>query len=527
MEIRTPPTWKVSRFRNESGAEEVRVEPEDKVIRGDQVVLRSLPAGLAEEEAPSRDVYEEVLVADRALSPEYRAIARVSDDKPEWPGSEVRTLVNQGPTRNRINLTIVGDGYTPEEKEKFFQDARRITDDMFQGQTFASYLPLFNVHAVFVPSKESGLSDGDRRDTALKLYRSPSGSKRAVMPGDRRAAERAIALAPATDFPILVANDDYYGGLGGRYAITTRSVDSGTMVLRHELGHNFGNVGEEYDGGQVYSGANHSYSEEVPWRHWVEGDLPVGHGQALVGDYPWQNLADGPVNYPFSVPQNSKVTIDLSGVGWDTPEDVEILMDGQVVPYTGLFTDDRSFFKPTEEISLEPGRHTLTVREKIQDGDNVLGAVRINAYDPDYNFTPGKVGAFPSFNAWEQQAGYRPTHKDCLMRDMRSTEFCPIDRENMWQRFLARLNLIDGVDMSVESDGTRKVALRTPALEGLSVRWFRVNSEGQEEELSQLQNQRTFQPDPGHYRVKVEFRSPEVRVYNDDFRSQLDFHICG
>ena len=49
-----------------------------------------------------------------------------------------------------------------------------------------------------------------------------------------------------------------WGGLGGRYAITTRSLTSGSMVLRHELGHNFSNVGEEYDGGQVYSGANFS-----------------------------------------------------------------------------------------------------------------------------------------------------------------------------------------------------------------------------------------------------------------------------
>ena len=43
---------------------------------------------------------------------------------------------------------------------------------------------------------------------------------------------------------LRVRSEQRYGGLGGRYAITTRSKNSGSMVLRHELGHNFGNVGE-------------------------------------------------------------------------------------------------------------------------------------------------------------------------------------------------------------------------------------------------------------------------------------------
>lgn len=44
----------------------------------------------------------------------------------------------------------------------------------------------------------------------------------------------------ACDFPALIGNDDYYGGLGGEFVITTKSTTSGTIALRHELGHNFG-----------------------------------------------------------------------------------------------------------------------------------------------------------------------------------------------------------------------------------------------------------------------------------------------
>src|SRR4051812_46669625 len=37
--------------------------------------------------------------------------------------TEVRTLVTSGPKENRVNLTILGDGYTVSEKDKFFADA--------------------------------------------------------------------------------------------------------------------------------------------------------------------------------------------------------------------------------------------------------------------------------------------------------------------------------------------------------------------------------------------------------------------
>jgi hypothetical protein len=47
------------------------------------------------------------------------------------------------------------------------------------------------------------------------------------------------------DFPSIVGNDDFYGGLGGEFVIGTKSHTTGTIVLRHEMGHNFVNVGEE------------------------------------------------------------------------------------------------------------------------------------------------------------------------------------------------------------------------------------------------------------------------------------------
>lgn len=535
--------YRVESVRDANGHEEIlSVKSTGQTITKDEVMLQSAPYSLDCDVGAGEETYLERYVSESALNEaEQKKYAEgLLKSKPEWKGSEVRTIVNQGPTDNRIDLTIVGDGYTEAEKERFFEDAKRLTSDMFVGQTFASYLPLFNVHAVFVPSKESGLTDTERKDTALGLYRSPQGSKRGVLPGNRGAIERAIALAPDTDYPILVANDDFYGGLGGRYAITTRSHNSGTMVLRHELGHNFGNVGEEYDGGQVYSGANHSSSPNVPWKHWLTGDGKVEDAKSLTRGYPWENLSKGPMNFDFKVPQGDekgpmKVNIDVSSVGWESPDDVEILIDGKAQKYEGVYTEDRSFFRLTDAQSLPAGNHRLTIREKNADGNNVVAAVRINAYPADYDFTPDKVAGFPSFNDSGRLVGYRPTHESCLMRDMRSTDFCPVDRENMWHKFLNRVDLIDGIAATPikgkDGDNNHIIKVETPALEGLDIRWFtnKTMEDGsvQEIELEALRGQKQWLADDGedagNYRVEVRFNTEEVRQYSDRFRTSEQF----
>ncbi len=560
MQVSAQKAYRVQQYRHGDQVELVSVEPTDQEIKKDQVTLRSVPGEMCHDHGAEADTFEELYVAESALTSEHRAKLEETElfkNLNEWPGSEVRTLVNQGPSENRIDLTIVGDGYTQEEKCRFFEDAKRLTDDMFVGQTFANYLPLFNVHAVFVPSNESGLSDGERKDTALSLYRSPAGSKRGIIPGDRWAAERALRLAPDTDYPILVANDDFYGGLGGRYAITTRSHNSGTMVLRHELGHNFGNVGEEYDGGQVYSGANHSRSSNLPWTQWIDGEGQVQEARNLARGYPWKNLAEGPIRVDFRVPEGDEhgpqqIGIDISSVGWETPEDVKIFIDGEEQRYEGVFTEDRSFFRLPEAQGLAAGDHSLEIRQMVEDGNNVVAAVRINSYPADYDFAPNKVGGYPTFNSWGQHVGYRPTHESCLMRNMRSTEFCSVDKENMWHQFLNRIDLIDAVKVNTlkgrDGEELKQVSIETPDLEGISIRWYGMETpeppddqepprEGEEPppppepievELAQLQGLTSWVAGPedaGQYRVEVTFATDEVRNYSDRFRTEQRFEL--
>lgn len=532
LAIESKAAWILKRVQQDDHIEEVGVSPlSTRLIRKEEFnipkVLKSLPAYLVEHGKSSSRKYEEILWPYDSLPTSYSRFARSSEMK--LKNSEFRTIIEQGPAENRICLTFVGDGYTESEKEKFYTDVAALVDDLFNGQTFQSYKSLFNVYAVFVASNESGISDVESKNTAFGLYRNPPGSKRAIMPGNTFALDQAIAIAPKTDYPIVIANDDFYGGLGGRYAITTSSRESGKIVLRHELGHNFGGVGEEYDGGYVYQGANSSRSTDISWRQWLKDAQAkiINDMRFLGGAYVWQNLAQKSVvqNFTFPAP-NEKGSfwfeVQVSSVGWQSLEDVEILLDGRKLEILGRGTSDRSFFNTKRVQDLTPGKHQLEIREVSHDGDNILAFANLYAFEGDYDFNGG-IGAFKTYDDG-QRITYRPTHDKCIMRDMLSDFFCPVDQENMWLEFLSRIQLIDGIEINSEY-----VQLKTVAMPNLTTNWYKIEN-NQEIELAQFQNKFKLNKAElalGRYIVKVKFLTTEVRKSSKQLQGQQNFEIVN
>lgn len=424
----------------------------------------------------------------------------------DWPGSEIKTLMGQGDPKNRIDLTIVGDGYTQSEKTKFFSDAEKITKDLFGAETFKTYLALFNVHAVFVPSAVSGIGDGRPKNTALGLYRD-STLRQAVMPGNSSAARKAAALAPDSDYAILVGNDRFYGGLGGAFAITTSAPLNITTVLRHELGHNFGRVGEEYDGGQVYSGANFSRSAQVPWQHFVSGGGVKVH-EAVQLNYaaPWKNLSAGPYEVKVNMPAGmDRMYIDFNSLGFDTPKDAALTVDGKLIPFTGDFNYDRNFYR-VELDKVPSGWHTVAVTEVAKDGNNVLSKLGVYALPASYPKGADSIGAYTVYNDSGTKTGYRPTESTCLMRDMKSRKFCEVCVENMWRNFLKEVNLIDGVSQSA---GNVVLDLIPVEKAKLLIQW--TGPKGSRPDLNNKTEWTMGAGDSGRWTVRVKFVSPEVK----------------
>ncbi len=435
---------------------------------------------------------------------------------------EVVTLINSGPAKNRIDLVFMGDGYTQAERQKFFDDIKRIVTELFAGETLRTYLPIFNVHAVFRASMESGIGKNNQpKNTAYRLYREGD-TLRAIFPGDSGAAHDSCSKAPDCDYPIVVANDAFYGGLGGELAITTSSVTSGTVVLRHELGHNFGRVGEEYDGQEAtFFGANFSNSlSGIKWPQWLSGQAKAEPVEALFIDWPWQRLAKAPFVAKFtSSGKGASSLLSFSASGAPTDRDLLVTIDGKAMPFRGPGHVDRVFHELQWNQAFPAGNHELRFAEGSKGSDTVLSSLTFHEFGRDYHFDDKYIGAYPMFTKSGRVAGFRPTHNTCLMRQMTSTHFCPICKENNWLQFFSRIRVIDDVKTERVA-GRLKVRVLTPALgqlarvrdghSRLNVQWLH-NGKEEPSLAGQLAWEKSETEAKGKWAVNVVFQTDEVR----------------
>lgn len=257
--------------------------------------------------------------------------------------------------------------------------------------------------------------------------------------------------------------------------------------------------------------------------------MKAQEGLYLSGAYAWHPLKSGPYTSQFDFPQGGSqgpysLQLRISSVGWATPDDVEVFLDGTPTRLMGRYTIDRSFFGLERDRTLAPGRHRLEFREKISDGDNVLAFAEVFALPADYDRESQSVQAFATFTRPGSRTGYRPTHESCLMRDMRTPDFCVVDQENMWRQFYRKIKLVDSLEIQTihPRAESQKLSARlmTPALSHLQIRWSVLNSSGQSTALSAWNDQNTIElsaqelpPEASILVAVVQHRSPEIREF--------------
>ncbi|CAG7680070.1 unnamed protein product, partial [Allacma fusca] len=440
---------------------------------------------------------------------------------------EVVKIVDGGDQANRIDVVFMGDGYQESERQEYFDDIARLTKEMFEGTTFRSYLPLFNIWAIYEASVDSGIGyDSGPKNTPFQLYRD-AGTLRGIYPGNAGHARTVCRLTGTSgcDYPSIIGNDDFYGGLGGEFVISTRSNRTGTVVLRHEMGHNFVDVGEEYDQGQVYSGVNSARSvETLGWTHWLSGKAREERAIYRILEYPWADLARGPQTINFTSDGNYSrwyLSVSVSAAGED--DSLEFVIDGEVLPWTTHGFDDREFYDWYGNEGFTEGPHSFSVRSKTNsthpDIPRMICSVRLHEFgsEDEFHISNDYVSAYPTFDVSRRKT-FRPTNAGCLMRNMTHASFCPVCREGMWYQFLERISLIDSVVISPGS-APRNVTLNTLKLgalrapgnevegESLEVRWSR---DGQEQ--IDLRDRFRIQAESGSWTVSVKLVTPEIRA---------------
>jgi hypothetical protein len=173
----------------------------------------------------------------------------VDPSTPPSPGP-VLPLLQSGPPAEKVDLLILGDGYTAQERAKFEKDARRLADILFTFSPFKERKADFNVWGLMPAAAESGISrpsTGVHRRSPVGATYDAFGSERYVLTFDNRAFRDTAAFAPY-DFVEILVNGNTYGGGGifGLYGTVASDSLWAPYIFVHEFGHHFAGLADEY-----------------------------------------------------------------------------------------------------------------------------------------------------------------------------------------------------------------------------------------------------------------------------------------
>ena len=296
-----------------------------------------------------------------------------------WP-----VFVNGAPA-DKVDLLVIGEGYTAAEMPKFHRDVQRLLPALFNEEPFKSRRADFNVRALDLPSPASGINRpnaGVFRRTPLSTEFNIFDSERYVLTLDNRALRDAASAAPYEFIEILV-NDRTYGGGGIFNDQATASVDSAfsPYVFVHEFGHHFAALADEYYTSDVAYETGRVERPE-PW----EPNVTALHDPAQLK---WKDLVtpDTPLPTP-----------------WDKAE-----FEAHTAGIQQRRRDIRARNAPEAEMDA-------LFREQRAWDEKFLGSMKFSR----------RVGAFEGA-AYEARGLYRP-EADCIMFTRDPVGFCRVCR---------------------------------------------------------------------------------------------------
>jgi len=202
----------------------------------------------------------------------------------------VETIINNGDAANRVDIAILGDGYTAADMQKYRNDVQTLMTRFFDSEPFREYRNFFNVHRIDVVSSQSGADHPERSsfvNTALDATYNCSGVQRLICVNISTVNTiLGNSVAPAQrDMTFVIVNDSEYGGSGGSVAVTSTNQEVLELIL-HELGHSFGLLADEY-GGPPPPVCNNTFEPSavnatkatdrslIKWNHWIDANTPI------------------------------------------------------------------------------------------------------------------------------------------------------------------------------------------------------------------------------------------------------------
>ena len=301
------------------------------------------------------------------------------------PPQKLIPLEEHGAPPDKVDLLLIGDGYTAEEcAAEFAGEARRLLDALFRHEPFRARRGDFNAWGLCPPSSQSGVarpSTGVQVRTPVGATYDAFGSERYVLTFENRALRDVAAWAPYEFVTILVNNETYGGGgIFNTFSTVAAKSDWADYLFVHEFGHHFAGLADEYYTSPVAYSPVQTVVE--PWEPNVTALLDPG---ALK----WRSLVSAGTPIPTPWPKEA-------------------------------FEERQRDFQARRKLIREQRRPeaemTALFREEQAHATQLLGTATHAAH----------VGAFQGAN-YDARAYYRP-QADCVMFTRDEVPFCRVCR---------------------------------------------------------------------------------------------------
>ncbi|WP_415329179.1 M64 family metallopeptidase [Chryseobacterium sp. MMS23-Vi53] len=196
---------------------------------------------------------------------------------------ETVPVLQNGSNDKRINIAVLGDGFTSAQLPNFVTSAQNTINYLFTKSPYTEYKNYFNAYAIKVISPETGVKHpGTATDVTEPVIpvSNPNnyfnstfdnGVHRCLYGNTTKVTQVLAANLPDFDIAYILGNSTEYGGCGGTYAFASLNSSSNEIVV-HELGHSFGKLADEYwfsGTGESANKTQNSNPATIKWKNWV------------------------------------------------------------------------------------------------------------------------------------------------------------------------------------------------------------------------------------------------------------------
>ena len=241
-----------------------------------------------------------VVLKKRGAANQFEEVWRISIDPHDYMhhresamyADQVVAIVNNGDPAEKVDLLLLGDGYTADEQDAFIAKAHEMADILFSTSPFKERKQDFNVWALAPAARESGVSRPSTdtyRDSPIGTAYDAFRSERYLLTLDNKSWRR-IASSTPYDFVEILTNTETYGGGGiyGLYSTAAANSEWAPYVFVHEFGHHFAGLADEYYTSSVAYQAPAEIIEpyepnvtalldpdNLKWKHLLGDDTPL------------------------------------------------------------------------------------------------------------------------------------------------------------------------------------------------------------------------------------------------------------